>query len=107
MSKSVKDQTEALRNLVYEEIIAVSDEIDSVPANFFSNLTGEQMEFMQKLDHCRQKLRDLLSLMKIVDSLDSGAAELNSRISTDISLEYTKDKIAGALENDMPLQKAS
>lgn len=107
MSKTAKDQTEVLRNLVYSEIVAVSDEIDSVPPNFFSNLTAEQMEFMQKLDHCRQKLQDLLSLMKIVDALDEGKSELASGIEETVTLEYTRNKIADALSDTAPLKKAS
>ncbi len=107
MSKTAKDQTEVLRNLVYSEIVAVSDEIDSVPANFFSNLTAEQMEYMQKLDYCRQKLHDLLSLMKIVDTIDDGKAGLTSGFEESMSLEYTRNKIADALGDGAPLKKAS
>lgn len=107
MSKTAKDQTEVLRNLVYNEIVAVSDEIDSVPANFFSNLTAEQMEFMQKLDYCRQKLQDLLSLMKIVDALDEGKPEMTAGIEQSMTLEYTRNRISDALSEGSPLKKAS
>lgn len=97
MSKKIALNHEAVNHkeeppvleILSNEILAISKEIENLPDSGSSTLTSEQMMRMQQIDFCSQRLVAVADLVSHLSKLETGCKEnLRNEIKDQIKLEH-------------------
>lgn len=94
--KTIEQQeTMPVLEVLSNEILAISSEIENLPQSVSTTLTNEDMVRMQQIDFCSQRLVAVADLVAHLSKLETGCNDtLRAEIKDQINLEHIQKLFA-------------
>lgn len=95
-NKAINNQTnKPVLEILSNEILAISNEIENLPDSGSTSFTSEQMMRMQQIDFCSQRLVAVADLVSFLSKLEADTDDsLRNEVKEKINLEHIQKLFA-------------